>query len=1060
MKEEIMRKLYMMIAAFVLASMAVIFAACDNGEPTEYSVTLTPATCSMEVGESTTLTCTVTGATETAAFTSSDTAVVTVTDTGTVTAVAVGSATVTAAVGDKSAACQITVTEAVTLPEIAADDMLEFTLNESMTPEISVTYKNTAVDAQLQFTSGNTEIVTVNEAGQFTAVGYGRTNVTVTATYLGRTAQKQIVVVVQENAALTFAESEMTLTVGDTETVEYTLQINGTPVTDRTLAWTSSAPDVVSVTNGELTAHKGGTATVTASYTAADGITTSEELAVTVALLQDSSYADESLGTYDLSLSEIEIVFPENQTVTNVMLQDGVIVPFEQTPGEDSVTLKLDTENLQQQYGERILVIETETTAYQVKTTLASMIVSDTGEWAQMFTLAASLGGENEWRGYFTLDQDIDFAEAAVSGVTGEKTASQGWLATFDGCGHTVSNFSLAPGYRNGLFGSIGTGGAVRNLAVVDFAVNCPASGAIASDLYGTVENVYLQGEIHHTGNNDGHGGIAYRINPGATLRNVVAEVEIGFTDRGETAIAALGFVYEYVLEGGVPSSVLADNSGIENCYVISTTITAALRKATGTYSQTTLENYPADTVKLYDSYAAMKAADNDYASFSGSCWKAMSAGDIPVWHDYAIAVSGAETVIAGNTAQFTASEGTATFTLRTPVDGVSITPEGLLTVGGSVADGTQIFVVATSALNASVTAEKTVAVTARPVVETPVDLGKWVVSDIPEGGMQITSSDIQGTISSVSIGGSTISQSANITADAVKQYYGPQTLTVITNSGVYTNVSVLVVTDVITTITEWDNMFTLAKELGGDNEWKGYFELGANLDFDTVETEKGGVPGLLTEQQGWLGTLDGCGYAVRNYFLNKALCGDTGIIGSIGSTGVVKNLAVVGVTVNSVRTGAIASRVYGTIENVYVQGNINHSGNADGHGGIAYRLMSGAEVQNCIVDIYSAWAGGQNNAGIGYAYAGSDNSGIANCYVIDRKTGNDPLPGAVLIATDDYTTTTEVCGGLVNVAMYDGEASFAEAENDLSSFSSDVWTVDGYNVPVFNFTDGSFLEG
>lgn len=1044
-----MRRIELILAALVLAAFSFVFVACNNkDEEKNYSVTLEPQSCTMEVGESLTLSCTVEGTDEAVSWTTSNNAVAVVSNAGVVSAIAEGSTTITASVGEKQASCEITVTAAVTNPEISAPSQLELDLNESITPDVSVKYKNVAVDAELQFSSDDEEIVKVDNTGKITAVGYGRTYVNISAAYAGRTAKSQIIVIVRENAEVIFSESELTLEVGASHEVEYVVEIGGSAQDGKTLEWESSDESVATVENGTIMAKAGGETVITGTYNSADGIPVSASLQLTVVLKEDNRFAEESIGTFDLSLNTISVELPIQEKVSRVMLEDGVIISFTQTEGTGSTTLSLQTENLQQYYGEKLLVVETATTSYKVKTVLATLIVSNPTEWKTMFEKAKALGGANEWKGYFTLDADIEFA-TAVSGVTGQLTAAQGWLATFDGCGHTISDFSLENIWMNGLFGSIGTTGVVKNFAIRRGIINAPASGIIASNLFGTVENIYLQGEIHHTGNNDGHGGIAFRINPGAVLKNCIAEVEIGFSSQGETAIAAFGFVYKYLFNtDGSLSDTLADNSGIENCYVISKTITAVLRVANGVYSNTTNETYPIDSVKLYQSYEEMQAETNDYSAFVEG-WIEATGDDLPVWNDYVLTISGEDTVVAGNSSEYRTNEWAYSFGLVGAVEGVSITADGKLTVASTVPDGTEITIEASSVMNKSVPkAQLKVTIRQAEVIDTPVDIGKWVVSDIPSDvGFKVVSDSIQGTITGISIGDVKISDSDVIKAEMIKQYYGPQIITVMTSEKIYNNVSVLIVTDIITSVDEWDNMFALAKALGGEKEWKGYFELGADLDFTDAGAKPGAIEGAYNENQGWLGTLDGCGYAVQNYWLKGTWM--SGIIGFIGKTGVVENLAVTGITINGAAHGGIASKLYGTVRNVYVQGNINHSGNSDGHGGIAYRIMSGAQIKNCIVDIYSAWAGGQNHAGIGYVYREGDYSGIQNCFVIDRKTGSDPLPGAVCIAQDDSVTTTEVFE-IASVGMYDSEASFAAAQRDLSSFDSNIWKIDGYNLPVF----------
>ncbi len=91
------------------AMTTVPFAPASGSEPTEPSLTLTPETLSLVVGETGKLTATLTGSDETITWTSSKPAVATV-DNGTVTAVSAGTATITAKAGELTATATVTVT--------------------------------------------------------------------------------------------------------------------------------------------------------------------------------------------------------------------------------------------------------------------------------------------------------------------------------------------------------------------------------------------------------------------------------------------------------------------------------------------------------------------------------------------------------------------------------------------------------------------------------------------------------------------------------------------------------------------------------------------------------------------------------------------------------------------------------------------------------------------------------------------------------------------------------------------------------------------------------------
>ena len=113
--------------------------------------------------------------------------------------------------------------------------------------------------------------------------------------------------------------------------------------------------------------------------------------------------------------------------------------------------------------------------------------------------------------GYYLLGADIDFATDYANGyvspfsyvAVGYKDAggwTNGWRATFDGNGHTISNLNLleADGgnrWRVSLFGVIGGDGVVKNVAFKNCSMDTRLldSAFFANRVYGVVDNVYAE---------------------------------------------------------------------------------------------------------------------------------------------------------------------------------------------------------------------------------------------------------------------------------------------------------------------------------------------------------------------------------------------------------------------------------------------------------------------------------------------------------------------------------------------------------------------------------------
>ena len=223
----------------------------------------------MTEGEEFTLTATINPENATnknVSWSSSNSSVATV-DNGKVTALAPGQTTITAITedGGKTATCEITVNPTVYPVESISLDKTsyemtegeEFTLTATINPE-NATNKN------VSWSSSNSSVATVDN-GKVTALAPGQTTITAITEDGGKTATCEVIVNKRiyhvENITLNIEEAS--LMIGDELTLIAT--ISPTNATDKTVIWSSSDPSVVSVDNGQLTAHKLGTAVITAT---------------------------------------------------------------------------------------------------------------------------------------------------------------------------------------------------------------------------------------------------------------------------------------------------------------------------------------------------------------------------------------------------------------------------------------------------------------------------------------------------------------------------------------------------------------------------------------------------------------------------------------------------------------------------------------------------------------------------------------------------------------------------------------------------------------------------
>ena len=133
----------------------------------------------------------------------------------------------------------------------------KFTLTTIISP-------SNAENKTLTFTSSDPAVASVTENGEVSALAVGEAVITATS---ANGVKGTCNVTVADESWVYLSDSEITLVVGDEKTLTATVTPEDAP--DKTVTWTSSDPEVVSVDSGKLTALKEGTAVITA--TAANG---------------------------------------------------------------------------------------------------------------------------------------------------------------------------------------------------------------------------------------------------------------------------------------------------------------------------------------------------------------------------------------------------------------------------------------------------------------------------------------------------------------------------------------------------------------------------------------------------------------------------------------------------------------------------------------------------------------------------------------------------------------------------------------------------------------------
>ena len=248
-------------------------------------VTLDKTSISLLVGDSETLTATVTPAdaeNQKLTWSSDKPAVATVDDNGKVTAVKVGTATITVTTedGGKTATCRVTVKAATVAVTGVTLNKSTLSLIEGTSETLTATITPAdATDKELTWTSSDATVATVDANGKVTAVKAGEATVTVTTRDGGKTATCRVTVSDREIKVTEITLAALAIYVGESKAITATVKPDD--ATNKALTWKSSDETVATVdATGKVTGKKIGTATITA--TARDGSGVSGSCTVTV----------------------------------------------------------------------------------------------------------------------------------------------------------------------------------------------------------------------------------------------------------------------------------------------------------------------------------------------------------------------------------------------------------------------------------------------------------------------------------------------------------------------------------------------------------------------------------------------------------------------------------------------------------------------------------------------------------------------------------------------------------------------------------------------------------
>ena len=201
---------------------------------------------------------------------------------GKVTALSVGNATITATCGEVSAQCAVQVVPTPAAQVTLNKESVTLKATESFQLEATVSPASTT-DKTIRWSSTNEEVAKVDASGKVTALSVGNATITATCGEVSAQCAVQVEPVLPTGIELELEQLELNLY----ETFQLVATVSPANVTDASVMWSSSRPDVVQVDDqGLVTALSVGQATITATdmegHSATCEVKVSDDLSIEV----------------------------------------------------------------------------------------------------------------------------------------------------------------------------------------------------------------------------------------------------------------------------------------------------------------------------------------------------------------------------------------------------------------------------------------------------------------------------------------------------------------------------------------------------------------------------------------------------------------------------------------------------------------------------------------------------------------------------------------------------------------------------------------------------------
>ncbi len=1045
-----MKKIILLALSAILLTLTLVLVTGCTQEPTpptpEESGTEEAITIEFEeknvkvcVGGSLCLTPVVTNTRSEISWSSSKASVATV-DGGVVTAVGVGTTTVTATVDGISAECVVTVTDEVAVIKPYVSNVV-VGLGQAYDLSVKTMFGGEEIP-DLEYTwvsKGNSVMATYNEKKDVVTlrgIGEGKSELTVSTTVFGVTFYTNVSVEVINTLTSWTVEGYgiagngangyfVNLNIDDTSSPDITLLYNNKPVTNASKVWTAGDDSIATVSeDGKITAIASGETTI-------------------------SCLVDDDYTIYFDVKVERPIVLMD--TVYNVQTSDGAIEITDELKGEvQSVTINgvevfesvqgncisLDPSKLLfelKQMGEgREMVVMTDKVSYVYSINLYTKIITTAQEFKDMASYMNRSAGDYElaqYTGYVVLGNDIDLSEVGAFNLftresfTGTSDASQAqgngnnsFNGTFDGKGYTIKNYTAN---GRGLFNTIGSGGVIRNVAFVDVVAPQAIQYIFSERFSGRIENVYVSIKSWESGAVF-HNWYA----AGQNMVNVVVEYT-GAAIEGERLLNGSSGHLKYT-----------------NVYVVGN-ISSIKTHCDSKY-------VPHDScVGVYKNIAQFYASSPDLASFDAEVWNTQYG--IPTIDSVAESNSSVEFEIK-NSDKYVALNSTLTlnstsnyviWSLDTPVEGLTIDGDKLILGEGAVPS--EVTITATNIFDLANPKTYTFnTINVEEYKSLPLSyIEIYGAADKPRLEIDLSSVGAVDSIISVKINGTdcgfsyesgVFSINKSELAAFISNDISMDILLKRGESYVMVSITGKVVTKAISTAEEFKNMATYMDKSEGLQHYyhyTGYIVLANDIDLTGVEPfsmfipeAAGSATGEDKAQIGFNGTLDGQGFAVKNY-----TAGQTGLFNSIGEDAIITNIAFLDIIAPEGTRYIFAQRINpffynstnGWISDVYVSIKTWESGILFGH----------------------PYAAGQNLQQVVVNYTGEAIDGER--FFFNGANGHTTRQNLYFIG--DITTLNTYCdeyGGHAEgscVGIYKTMAELqADTEKDLSVFTASVW--------------------